>query len=125
MARGRRFSGFADASGGAMHWSQIKPAQPLLAELGQRRMIEPGVVLVATIRRDGTPRAERDPAVHRRYADAAGTNLGWHPEPGWFHLFDIDIAEVTFLSYDPASGNQHTAMWPPGREFIRRGTTPT
>ena len=29
-----------------MHWSQIKPAQPLLAELGQRRMIEPGVVLV-------------------------------------------------------------------------------
>ena len=154
-----------------MHWSQIKPAQPLLAELGQRRMIEPGVVLVATIRRDGTPRlspveplvvdgslwlsmmwqstkaadllrdprilvhsvitsrdgaegefrirgtarAERDPAVHRRYADAAGTNLGWHPEPGCFHLFDIDIAEVTFISYDPASGDQHTAMWPPGR----------
>ena len=63
--------------------------------------------------------------MHRRYADAAGTNLGWHPEPGWFHLFDIDIAEVTFLSYDPASGDQHTAMWPPGREFIRRGTTPT
>jgi hypothetical protein len=42
-----------------MHWSQIKPAQPLLAELGQRRMIEPGVVLVATIRRDGAPGSAR------------------------------------------------------------------
>ena len=164
-----------------MHWSQIEPAQPRLAELGQQRLIEPGVVLVATIRRDGTPRlspveplvmdgslwlsmmwqstkaadllrdprvllhsvitsrdgtegefkirgtarAEHDPAVQRRYADTAGTTLGWRPEPGWFHLFDIDIAEVIFISYDPASGDQHTAMWPPGREFIRRGTTPT
>jgi len=39
-----------------VHWSQIEPAQPRLAELGQQRLIEPGVVLVATIRRDGTPR---------------------------------------------------------------------
>jgi Pyridoxamine 5'-phosphate oxidase len=31
-------------------------AQPRLAGLGQQRMLDPGVVLVATIRRDGTPR---------------------------------------------------------------------
>src|SRR5215510_7738652 len=39
-----------------MRWSDLESRQPKLAELGRRRLIEPGVVLVATIRRDGTPR---------------------------------------------------------------------
>jgi len=39
-----------------MHWSEFERAQPRLAQLGQHRLISPGVVLVATIRRDGTPR---------------------------------------------------------------------
>jgi hypothetical protein len=73
----------------------------------------------------GTARAEHDPAVQRRYADAAASNLGWMPEPGLFHLFETDISEVTVISYDPPSGDQRVAMWPPAREFIRRATSAT
>lgn len=165
-----------------MHWSDIEHTQPRLARLAQQRLIGPGVVLVATIRRDGTPRlspvepyvldgdlwlsmmwqstkardllrdprilvhsvitsrdgdegefkirgtarAENDPAVQRRYADAVAASLGWNPLPGRFHLFAADIYQVTFIAYDPGgSGDQHVAMWPPGQEFIRRATSPT
>lgn len=164
-----------------MHWSDIEHTQPRLARLAQQGLIEPGVVLVATIRHDGTPRlspvepyvldgdlwlsmmwqstkardllrdprilvhsvitsrdgtegelkirgtarAENDPAVQRRYADAVAASLGWNPQPGRFHLFAVDIGQVTVISYDTATGDQHVAMWPPGREFIRRATSPT
>ncbi len=73
----------------------------------------------------GTARAEDDPAAQRRYADAVTASLDWSPVPGEFHLFAVDIAHVTFLRYDPAAGDQFTAMWPPGREFVRRGTSAT
>lgn len=165
-----------------MHWSDIADSQPRLARLAQERLIDPGVVLVATIRRDGTPRlsavepyvldgelwlsmmwhstkardllrdprilvhsvvtsrdgaagefkirgtarAENDPATQRRYADAVAASLGWNPQLGHFHLFAVDMSQVTFITYDPGgSGDQHVAMWPPGREFIRRATSPT
>jgi len=39
-----------------MRWSEIEDEQRRLAELGTSRLIEPGVVLVGTIRCDGTPR---------------------------------------------------------------------
>jgi hypothetical protein len=39
-----------------MDWSELEHRQPALAGLGRRRLLEPGVVLVATIRGDGTPR---------------------------------------------------------------------
>jgi hypothetical protein len=39
-----------------MRWSDIEHAQPRLAGLARQRLIGPGVVLVATTRRDGTPR---------------------------------------------------------------------
>src|SRR5215475_14150412 len=39
-----------------MHWSDFERAQPRLAGLGKQRLIEPGVLLVGTIRRDGSPR---------------------------------------------------------------------
>ncbi|HEY5360721.1 MAG TPA: pyridoxamine 5'-phosphate oxidase family protein [Streptosporangiaceae bacterium] len=164
-----------------MHWSDVEHRQPRLAGLAQERLIAPGVVLVATIRQDGTPRlspvepcvldgdlwlsmmwqstkardllrdprilvhsvitdrdgtegelkirgtaqAEHDPAVQRRYADAVAGSLGWEPEPGRFHLFAVDIDQVTFMHYDPPTGDQHVAMWPPTREFVRRATSPT
>jgi hypothetical protein len=164
-----------------MHWSDLEHGRPRLARLGHERLIAPGVLLVVTIRRDGTPRLspvepllldgdlwlsmmwqstkardllrdprvlvhsvitgpegaegefkvrgtaleQSDPDVQRRYADAVAASLDWAPEPGRFHLFAIDIAEVSYIRYDHASGDQHTAMWPPGREFIRRGTSAT
>lgn len=39
-----------------MRWSQLVADEPRLADIGRRRLADPGVVLVATIRRDGTPR---------------------------------------------------------------------
>lgn len=164
-----------------MHWSDIESAQPRLAGLGRRRLLNPGVVLVATIRQDGSARLSpveplvmdgdlwlsmmwqstkardllRDPrilvhsiitgrdgaegefkirgtalleddlAVQRRYAVAVAGSLGWSPQPGRFHLFAVDISQVTFISYDTATGNQHVATWPPAREFIRRATSAT
>jgi hypothetical protein len=164
-----------------MRWSEMARRQPRLEELGRQRLLGPGVVLAATIRRDGTPRlspvepfvldgtlwlsmmwesrkaadlardprilvhsivtnrdggegefkvrgvarAEHDPDVRRRYADAVAAALGWTPEPGRFHLFEIDICGVVFIRYDSASGDQYVVRWPPGREFVRRGTSDT
>lgn len=164
-----------------MRWSELAQAQPELAELGRRKLLDPGVVLVATIRRDGSPRLSavepflldgelwlsmlldstkardllRDPRVlvhsvvtgrtgsdgefklrgtarphtepdlQSRYAAAVAESLGWRPVPGRFHLFAVDIADVTFLRYDDATGDQFVARWPPGGEFVRRGTSAT
>lgn len=164
-----------------MRWAEMQSGQPGLAALGRQRLLEPGVVLVATIRSDGTPRvspvepfamdgnlwlsmmwqsmkaadllrdprilvhsvvtsrdggegefkirgtasAERDPAVQRRYAQEVAGSLGWSPDPGRFHLFAVDIGEVAFIRYDDATGDQRVAMWPPAREFVRRGTSAT
>lgn len=47
---------FPTTSGGAMHWSDIENTQPRLAGPGRQRLLGPGVVLVAKIRRDGTAR---------------------------------------------------------------------
>lgn len=164
-----------------MRWLEMAARQPHLAELGRRRLVEPGVVLVATIRRDGTPRLSpvepyildadlwlsmlwrstkardlaRDPRIlvhnaitsrdggegefkvrghaiattdtemQRRYADAVAEALGWRPEPGRFHLYAVDIDEITFIRYDDATGDQFVARWPEGTEFVRRGTSAT
>lgn len=37
----------------------------------------------------------------------------------------IDVSQVTYISYDAATGDQHVAIWPMGREFIRRATSAT
>jgi hypothetical protein len=73
----------------------------------------------------GVARTENSPAVQRRYADVAAQNLDWNPEPGRFHLFAVSIEHVTYIRYDTQTGDQHVAMWPPSREFIRRGTSAT
>lgn len=39
-----------------MQWQELEERQPRLAALGRARLLDPGVVLVATVRRDGTPR---------------------------------------------------------------------
>jgi hypothetical protein len=162
-------------------WSGLEREQPRLAAAGRERMLDRGVVLVGTIRRDGTPRvspvepflmdgalwlsmmwgstkagdllrdprilvhsvitgrdggegevkirgvarSEHDLAIQARYASAVSAALGWTPEPGRFHLFEVDIRHVTFIEYDDATGGQHVALWPDGREFVRRGTSAT
>jgi hypothetical protein len=39
-----------------MRWQDMEEQQPHLTSLGRKLLIEPGVVLVGTIRKDGTPR---------------------------------------------------------------------
>ena len=164
-----------------MRWSDLVRRQPRLAEIARARLIEPGVVLVGTIRRDGTPRlspvepyvmagdlwlamlwgsrkaadlrrdgrvlvhsivtnreggdgevklrgqavTEDDVAVQRRYADAVGPDLGWHPVVGRFHLFRVDITSVDHIRYEQPSGDQYVARWPAGEEYVRRVTSAT
>jgi hypothetical protein len=164
-----------------LHWHELVARQPRLAEVAHARLIEPGVVLVATVRKDGSPRLspvepfvlggdlllsmlwgsfkardllrdprvlvhsivtgregaegelkvrghavdEQDPSLQQRYAEAVAAALGWQPEPGHFHLFSVDISDVTFIRYDEPTGDQFVATWPPAREFVRRGTSAT
>jgi hypothetical protein len=162
---------------GLMKWSEVSEQAPRLADLGRQRLEEPGVVLVGTIRRDGTARISpvepllwrgdlwlsmlfgshkatdlrRDSrvlihsivtgrdgrmgefkvrgraveapggSIHDGYAEEVRSRLGWEPTPGRFHLFSIDIGDVTFIRYEEASGDQFVTRWPAGEEFVRRG----
>ena len=164
-----------------MRWSEMQDQQPRLGALAHDRLVAPGVLLVATIRRDGTPRLSpvepfvldgdlwlsmllgslkaadllRDPRVlvhsivtgpdggegemkvrgtavdvpdearQRRYADAVAAALPWTPEVGRFHLFRVDVDDVTYVRYDNASGDQFVVRWPAGTETVRRGTSAT
>ena len=164
-----------------MRWTDLQEQQPRLGELAHERLVTPGVLLVVTIRKDGTPRLSpvepfvhdgdlwlsmmlgsrkaadlhRDPRVlvhnvitspkgeegevklsgtarprddpetQQRYADAVSASLPWSPDVGKFHLFAVDIEQATYIRYDNATGDQHLAIWPPGREFVRRGTSAT
>jgi hypothetical protein len=164
-----------------MRWREFELEQTTLAELGRHRLGDPGVVLVGTIRRDGSPRlspveplfwdgnlwfsmgwgsrkaadlqrdarilvhsivtsregtegeykvrgdaiAELDPAVQQGYARAIHAEAGWEPQPGRFHLFRIDVHDVTFIRWDSSTNDQFVTRWPSRREFVRRGTSAT
>ncbi len=164
-----------------MRWRDLQEQQPRLGAIVRDRLVGPGVLLVVTIRRDGTPRLSpvepfvldgdlwlsmllgsrkaadlvRDPRVlvhstvtgpegddgevkvrgtaaqvsdettQRRYADAVSAALPWSPEVGRFHLFRIEVQDVTYLRYDNASGDQYLVRWPAGIESVRRGTSAT
>jgi hypothetical protein len=164
-----------------MRWAELEQAEPRLVTVMRRRLIEPGVLLLVTLRRDGTPRlspvepfvldgdlwlsmlwqsrkaadVQRDPrvllhsiitsrdgeegeiklrgtahgvgdeAVQARYAQAVQAALGWSPQVGRFHLFRIEIDDVTALRYDERTGDQFVSRWPAGEEFVRRGTSAT
>jgi len=162
-----------------VHFADLEIEAPRLAQVARARLVDPGVLLVVTMRGDGTPRLspvepllldgdlwlsmmwksrkaadlERDSrmlvhsivahrdgaqgelklrgraqpvddlALRSRYADAVRP-LGWSPVEPFFHLFVIDIGDVTFIRYEE-SGDQHVTRWPSGLEFVRRATSPT
>ena len=164
-----------------MRWEEFEQLEPKLAQRGRAKLGEPGVVLVGTIRKDGSPRispveplfwmsdlwlsmgwqtrkaadlqrdprilvhnivttregtggeyklrgraaAEADARVHDSYAEAVVSQLGWQPEPGRFHLFRVEIDEVTFIRWDSATNDQYVTRWPARVEFVRRGTSAT
>jgi hypothetical protein len=164
-----------------MRWSELEDRQPRLMTKARERLLEPKVLLVVTLRKDGTPRlspvepfvldgrlmlsmlwgshkaadlhrddrvlvhgivtgpeggdgelklrgravAEDDRAVQERYAAAVADTLGWRPEVGRFHVFEVEVEHLAFVRYDHETGDQYVATWPPGEEFVRRGTTAT
>ncbi|WP_262851080.1 pyridoxamine 5'-phosphate oxidase family protein [Mumia quercus] len=164
-----------------MRWSDLVSRQPRLADAARRRLLDPGVVLLASVRRDGTPRVSpvepfvlgddlllsmlwgstkakdvsHDPRilvhsivtgpegtdgelklrgravpvddrdVQSRYAEAVGEALGWRPQPGRFHLFRVDVEHVAFVRWDSSANDQLVTTWPPGKEYVRRGTSAT
>jgi hypothetical protein len=64
-----------------------------------------------------------DPGRRARYREAVAV-LGWQPVEPWFHLFVVDLDDVTSISY-AGEGDQHVARWPAGVELVRRATSPT
>lgn len=162
-----------------MRWKDVELNQPRLAELGRRKLGAAGVVLVATIRADGSPRLSaveplfwegdlwlgmgweslkakdlmRDHRIlvhsivtsregsdgefkvrgravletgpiEQAYAEAVAKELPWRPEVGKFHLFRIEVDDITFIRWAGAN-DQYVTRWPAGVEFVRRGTSAT
>jgi hypothetical protein len=166
---------------GIVHWDEFESEERQLADLGREKLGAPGVVLVGTVRVDGTPRispieplfwqrdlwlsmlwgsrkaadllhdprllvhnivtsrdgsageykvrgravAEDDEKTQAGYATAIRDHAGWEPVPGAFHLFWVDVAEVTFIRYEDSTGDQFVTLWPAAREFVRMATTAT
>ena len=164
-----------------MRWDELEERQPELAAKARERLLGPRVLLVVTLRKDGTPRLSpvepyvlegrlllsmlwgsqkagdlhRDPrllvhsvvtgpdggegelklrgravdvpdrGLQARYAAAVAEDLGWSPEVGRFHLFEVDIRDVVSIRYDEPTGDQFVARWPAGEEYVRRGTSAT
>jgi hypothetical protein len=73
----------------------------------------------------GTAVAEDDAGVQAQYASTVHAQLGWSPTPGKFHLFWIDVDNVTFIRYEEATGDQFVTRWPQGGEYVRRGDSAT
>jgi hypothetical protein len=164
-----------------MRWAELEAQQPRLAELGREKLAGPGVVLVSTIRSDGSPRLspveplfwdgdlwlpmglesykakdlmrdprilvhsivtdrdgadgeyklrgraelETDGSLNARAAETIAEQLGWSPVPGKFHLFRVDVEDITFIRWDGSNNDQYVTRWPEHEEFVRRGTSAT
>lgn len=163
-----------------MRWAEVEARQPRLAAVGVEKLGGPGVVLVGTVRRDGSPRVtpvepffwegdlwlmmgldswkakdlmrdrrllvhsivtsadgrageykargqavlEDDLALNETVAAAVAKAKDYTPVPGRFHLFRVDIDDVTFVRWG-SHNDQYLTRWPPGVEQLRRGTSAT
>lgn len=73
----------------------------------------------------GSTVVEDDQELQFGYAAAMNAQAAWEPEPGRFHLFRVDVADVTFIRWDNATNDQYVTRWPARKEFVRRGTSAT
>jgi hypothetical protein len=73
----------------------------------------------------GTAREVSEPDVQSHYADAVAATLGWRPIVGEFALFAVDVDDLSYIRFDPGTGDQHLARWPAAVEYRRRHLTPT
>lgn len=58
-----------------MRWADFERDQPAFAQLGRRLLADPGVVLLATLRRDGTPRLS--PIEPLFWREELWLSMGW------------------------------------------------
>jgi Pyridoxamine 5'-phosphate oxidase len=163
-----------------MRWAEVEAQQPRLAALGLEKLGGPGVVLVGTVRLDGSPRItpvepffwegelwltmgrdswkakdlmrdarvlvhsivtsadgrageykvrgravlEEDGVLNETVAAAVANQKDYTPVPGKFHLFRVDIEDITFVRWR-GDNDQYLTRWPPGVEQFRRGTSAT
>jgi hypothetical protein len=70
-------------------------------------------------------RAVEEHGVDRRAAvcAAVGAALPWSPDPGRVDLFAVDVGSLAHVEY--IDGDQHVALWPEMRRFVRRITSAT
>jgi Pyridoxamine 5'-phosphate oxidase len=164
-----------------VRWVDVEARQPRLAELGREKLAGPGVVLVGTVRKDGSPRIspveplfwegelwlpmglgsmkakdlmrdarilvhnivtsrdgsdgefkvrgravlETGRSLNEQVARTISEQLGWSPVPGMFHLFRVDVDDVTAMRWDDANNDQHMTRWPASVEQVRHGTSAT
>jgi len=73
----------------------------------------------------GSAILNQDEPTRAAFADEVSRRLGWKPEPGKFHLFRVDVEDITYVHWDDATNDQFVARWPGGEEFVRRGTSAT
>jgi hypothetical protein len=125
-----------------VRWAELEAEQPRLAELGRRKLTEPGVVLVATIRRDGSPRlspiepliwegeyklrgravAEPSEDVQARFAAVVAEQLGWTPEVGRFHLFRVEVKDIAFIRRQASAARRASRSSAPNTTRLRVAT---
>jgi len=68
---------------------------------------------------------ETEPAIQVPVAAEVVERLGWRPEIGKFHLFRVDVEDITVLRWDDPTNTQYVTRWPDGTEYVRRGTSAT
>jgi hypothetical protein len=106
-----------------MHWSEFEQAQPRMARLGRERLISPGVVLVATIRRDGTPRLS--PVEPFLLDGDLWLSMMWQSAKARDLLRDPRIlVHSVITSRDGAAGEFRSAAWA-ARKAIRPSSAAT
>jgi general stress protein 26 len=164
-----------------MRWADVEAQQPRLADLGRQKLAGPGVVLVGTVRKDGSPRIspveplfwegelwlpmglgsvkakdlmrdprilvhnivtsrdgsdgelkvrgravlETDRSLNEQVARTISAQLGWNPVPGMFHLFRVDVEDLTAMRWDDDNNDQYMTRWPANVEQVRHGTSAT
>jgi hypothetical protein len=73
----------------------------------------------------GRAALETDQALNARIAHAISEQLGWSPVPGKFHLFRVDVDDITAMRWDDANNDQYMTRWPADVEQVRHGTSAT
>lgn len=111
-------------------WLSMSPASTKANDLRRDprlvlHSIVTGPEAAAEVKIRGFAHEEADPEVQRRYAAEMAEHAGRQPVVGEFALFAVLIDDLTYIAYDPESGDQHVVRWPAGEEYVRPARTPT